>query len=263
MKGKVTQLKAFTRQNVTPTMSAIKEALATLGEEYGFTIEQDGNGRFTAGQLRMKLNFNIAGSADVATFNAGKFPRGYPLTDEYIGREVTYGAHRYRIAGYDAAPRITKRVMLTKVSDGSGPYRLGADDVLSVLGAPGAASDTRTRSNVYPGDWEFKAGEPFNDYAERTDKMLAAIPADKMIGFPVGDGRALYYVESLRPLRLQHIPYGDGYQISAAHLRGLRPGDVEHIIANNKAISVMFTKKVAETNPPPPAGKGSRRKRAA
>jgi len=49
----------------------------------------------------------------------------------------------------------------------------------------------------------------------------------KVVTFPFADGFAYYFIKSERPLILQHIPYGDAYQIPAAHLRGLRLEDIQ------------------------------------
>ena len=42
----------------------------------------------------------------------------------------------------------------------------------------------------------------------------------------VADGFAFYRVKSTRPLTLEHIPYGDGYRVPEAHVRGLRMSDL-------------------------------------
>jgi|SRR3990167_7628870 len=52
--------------------------------------------------------------------------------------------------------------------------------------------------------------------------------------FPVGDGKALYRVEKLRPLTLQHIPFGDKWRIPAAHLRGLQLTDLQQQLRSER-----------------------------
>lgn len=80
----------------------------------------------------------------------------------------------------------------------------------------------------YPGNWGFNPGsESLDEYSKRIDKLFADIPDDKVISFPFADGFAMYFVKSMRPLVLQHIPYGDAWQIPYAHIRGLRLADVE------------------------------------
>lgn len=44
--------------------------------------------------------------------------------------------------------------------------------------------------------------------------------------FQIADGYAEYVVTKAKPLTLAHIGAGDGYQIGAAHMRGLRVEDV-------------------------------------
>ena len=56
----------------------------------------------------------------------------------------------------------------------------------------------------------------------------------QMIKFSVGDGFAHYLVVSMKPLKLQHVPFGDGYKAHDALIRGLRKVDVEEIIARQK-----------------------------
>lgn len=73
------------------------------------------------------------------------------------------------------------------------------------------------------GDWD--------KWIKDSEKELEKIPADKLLKFPVADGYACYYVKSLRPLVLQHIPFLDNYYVPYAHIRGLREKDVERMIS--------------------------------
>lgn len=245
-------IKTFHRGNIHSVMALIMSTLTDLGKEHGFSVAQDGGGRFTPEQIRMKLHFNLTNAAPRAAKAVDKFPAGYPLTDDDIGLTVNYSNGTFRIEGYDPAPRIQKRVVLSK--DGASGYRVTPNEVLVMLGR---ARDNE--SGGYPGDWSFHPGESFDTYHARTEALLNAIPQDKIIGFPVGDGKALYYVQSMRPLRLQHIPYGDAYRISAAHLRGLRLADVERMMLQNQAIVALFSRKT-ETEAPTPAARGKTRK---
>ena len=56
---------------------------------------------------------------------------------------------------------------------------------------------------------------------------LDAIGWDNIMHFPVADGKALYKVVKEKPLTLQHIPYGDAYQVQPALIRGLNFSDLE------------------------------------
>lgn len=75
-------------------------------------------------------------------------------------------------------------------------------------------------------DFTERPNEPFMDYLARTDKALAALDPDRLMRFPVADGSAIYYVVKDSPLTLAHLPVGDAYAISRAHLRGLRTADL-------------------------------------
>lgn len=77
----------------------------------------------------------------------------------------------------------------------------------------------------YPGEWWFKKDENVQEYFQRTEILFKAIPAERIMSFPVADGHAVYYVFSEKPFVLQHIPYGDAWHIPAAHLRGLKVKD--------------------------------------
>jgi hypothetical protein len=83
----------------------------------------------------------------------------------------------------------------------------------------------RLHNKPFPGKWDKKPGESYQEYSNRTSALEAAIPWDRVMSFPVADGKACYFVKSEKPLVLQHIPLGDAYQIPDAHLRGLRPAD--------------------------------------
>lgn len=65
---------------------------------------------------------------------------------------------------------------------------------------------------------------------EVSDKATVEDPVGFILSFGVADGKALYRVEKTKPLTLAHIPYGDGYQIPDAHLRGLRMDEVRQQI---------------------------------
>jgi hypothetical protein len=45
--------------------------------------------------------------------------------------------------------------------------------------------------------------------------------------YQVADGYANYLVTKLRPLTLQFISFGDSYQVSDAHIRGLNAADLQ------------------------------------
>lgn len=100
---------------------------------------------------------------------------------------------------------------------------------------------------AYPG-FEQRSGEDFHACYERQRELLdeltakaAAQPDTQVLGgivkFSVADGYAMYVVIKEKPLTLQHLPYGDGYQADPALIRGLRRVDIEALIQREKAWS--------------------------
>jgi hypothetical protein len=236
--GKIT---AFNNGNLAELRTAIKVALATVEARYGVAFSLDGSIRYSPAEGNTKLTMRVLEPAPVAPPKApGRFPAGsyLGLTNADIGKTVRFSNGEFRIVGYDDTER-TKRVMLVRVSDGKAGFKAPARDITDLLGI----TQQDTSADSYPGDWEFKQGESFEVYEKRTDALLKAIPADKIISFPIADGRAMYYVDSIRPLRLRHIPYGDAYRVLPATLRGLRPADVERMIAADKGMRALFAKK--------------------
>jgi hypothetical protein len=98
----------------------------------------------------------------------------------------------------------------------------------------------------YPGDWKYKDGESWEDYDARCKAMLDAIPKDKILRFPIADGQALYFIEKMKPLTLQHIPYGDAWHIPGAHMKGLTAADAERMIDWGQKMSALFAKQAEE-----------------
>jgi hypothetical protein len=92
----------------------------------------------------------------------------------------------------------------------------------------------------------FECGNDWNEYFAEQEKALDEIPVEKLYSYPVADGRALYYIVSMSPLVLQHIPFLDAYQLPMAHIRGLRREDVEQHIQFEKNIREVFSEKRKE-----------------
>ena len=86
--------------------------------------------------------------------------------------------------------------------------------------------------------WEQKENEEILDYYKRQDKLLAnleskavkGVVVNSVLQFQIADGYALYLVVKEKPLTLDHIPYGDSYEIDDAHIRGLNLSDVKSMI---------------------------------
>lgn len=85
----------------------------------------------------------------------------------------------------------------------------------------------------YQGEWQFKQGEDIDAYLKRTERMFKEIPQDRIVRLPAGDGCAYYYVKSWRPLVLQHIPYGDAWQVPYPYIKGLSRQDIKDNISSN------------------------------
>ena len=105
-----------------------------------------------------------------------------------------------------------------------------------------------------PGDFEFCKGESFDDHFKRTDAALHQLcdvsenlkPGEivgAILRFPCADGYAMYRVSKEKPLTLQHIPYGDRWQVDPALIRGLRRVDVERMVEQNRRVSSIFAAK--------------------
>lgn len=69
----------------------------------------------------------------------------------------------------------------------------------------------------------------FDRYLKAEREALDAI-RERCISFPRGDGKALYLVESLKPLVLRWVPFGDRWSVEPALLRGLRVADVREML---------------------------------
>ncbi len=93
---------------------------------------------------------------------------------------------------------------------------------------------------AYAGDWELNFRGDINAEIKRTQELLDSIPTDKVIKFPVADGYAYYFVKSLTPLVLQHIPYGDAWHANPILIRGLRRKDVEKMIEAERTLGEIF-----------------------
>lgn len=89
-------------------------------------------------------------------------------------------------------------------------------------------------------DWSAKRGE--SEHEKAMNKLWAvseALPEGEVKGavlqFPVADNYAYYVVTKVRPLTVKHVDWLDGYQIPAAHLRGLNKQDVLDQLASRRA----------------------------
>lgn len=241
-------IEQFTRANSTIFRDRLSAAVATIGKEFNLDIRLCG-ASFEPHKLTVTVEaLTKGGSASLVL-------PGFTADD--IGKtEFAMLNSRYRITGFDPSARVNK-VLIERVKDKK-PFSVDPERVLVALGRKDAAPAAEKAAEkapagyrkignvslgVYPGEWGFKRGESSDAYINREKAQFDAIPQDKIISFPMGDGQACYFVESLRPLRLQHIPAFDAYRISDAHIRGLRPADVEQMLARAKGLRDMFAAK--------------------
>ena len=89
-----------------------------------------------------------------------------------------------------------------------------------------------------PGNWEWSDGKNPMENQEKSLKTLG----DKVIKFPMADSYAFYYVKTLKPLVLQHIPYCDGWHAPTPLIRGLRTKDVEEMLEREKRMREIFNR---------------------
>jgi len=97
------------------------------------------------------------------------------------------------------------------------------------------------------GDWTFSEG-----WSERHEEQLAELQKESqavdpnkslvgaLVSFPIADGYATYRVAKDKPLTLEHVPYGDAYQVPYVMIRGLRRVDVIRQIAGQKKLQQLF-----------------------
>ena len=78
-------------------------------------------------------------------------------------------------------------------------------------------------------------------------QVKAKRPKDPLAGeywrWPVGDGYAVYIVESSAPLRLAHVAIGDEWRVPYALIRGLRRADVVQQVNAEKHLAKLFGSK--------------------
>lgn len=64
--------------------------------------------------------------------------------------------------------------------------------------------------------------------------------AGSIVRFPVADGQASYVIESLKPVRLIHVPTGDAYQF--AYVDRLTANDLRERLDRERSIAEIFRK---------------------
>ena len=92
-------------------------------------------------------------------------------------------------------------------------------------------------------EWEVPIGGANEDWTNSEKAFDKFCTENEVLAFGVADGYAHYLVVKRKPLTLQHIYYMDGYQIPAAHVRGLTVADVDDMIRREKAMRELFSSK--------------------
>lgn len=93
-------------------------------------------------------------------------------------------------------------------------------------------------------------GDDYKEHQKRSDAMFEkltaeadALPEGEVVGaiiqFPRADGYAMYRVASAKPLKLQHLPYGDAWHADPAMIRGLRLADVEKMVNQYRSLAKL------------------------
>ena len=112
----------------------------------------------------------------------------------------------------------------------------------------------RLDSKLAKGDWAWDSEEGIESNLQKQHESLNAlikasdnVPDGKLTGivvkFPIADGHAFYRVSREKPFTLQHIPFGDAYQIPMAHIRGLRKADIVEMRRRDLAVKKLFAAK--------------------
>lgn len=229
----IKMIKSFDRQTVRELQQEIEDSLQRIAKRHKININNDG-ASFTPFNVRMRLSITTPKTFENPVIGQG-------ITADDFGKTFLFNNTEYSIK--TIRPNARKNsVLVERTRDGKN-YVMSPDIVLMALGKkPNTATKSPVQSsgrldpNPYPGDWE-------NWNWKKADIMLNKIPADKIIRFPRADGYALYFVKSVNPLVLQHIPYGDAWTIPDAHIRGLRSSEVQSMLDREKALRELFAKK--------------------
>jgi len=94
-----------------------------------------------------------------------------------------------------------------------------------------------------PGPWDLPVDYSNADarvaHFAKEEAALAAI-GTRIVRWQRGDGYALYYVASFKPLTLRHIRVGDAWAVEEALIRGLRVSDVQAMLDRDARMRALF-----------------------
>jgi hypothetical protein len=234
---------SFDISNVKVLRDEIEAALAPLLVRHGLKLNINGvtyarNG----GDMNIRLKFVTVNTVPESV-NSVHVPG---FTNEDMGKVFSMQGTQYRITGFN--PRKPKNsVVLERIRDKK-VFIAAPHDVLNCLNRQVASTTsvvepiTHISVSTHPGDWDKRVDETFDAYMKRTEDQLEVL-SGKIIKFPVADGYAIYHVLSVSPVRLEHVPYGDAWQIPSAHIRGLTPVDIQRLLDKEANLHKLFGKK--------------------
>lgn len=240
----------ITKQLLVALRADLDALLPAIAQKHGVSI-QFGRGTFTSTNATLKLEIAATSVAntglDAYEYALKQNAASYGLTDAHLNQVFKIGRDSYVLSGYDSKKR-TKCFIIKRLKDNKS-FICDTPSLKQWLGIVSPTFPVISKSNPsrlhplpYPGDWSYKAGEDWTQYDKRTEALFAAIK-EPIVRFQIADGYAQYAVLSLNPLQLQHIPYGDAYQIPYAHIRGLTTQDVMDMLERDKKMKELFAKK--------------------
>ena len=92
--------------------------------------------------------------------------------------------------------------------------------------------------------------EDLKKLEEESRKATPKNPVGFLLSFPVADGRAIYRVAKTDPLTLEHVPYGDQWQIAKAHIRGIKLSDVLAMMQWDSAFEKLRARQAGKAKKP-------------
>jgi hypothetical protein len=81
----------------------------------------------------------------------------------------------------------------------------------------------------------------FDALAARSATLGEGEYVGALINWQIADGYASYLVTSMRPVTLQHVPFGDAYTVHPETIRGLRKADVIEKVNQARAFRRLFS----------------------
>ena len=81
----------------------------------------------------------------------------------------------------------------------------------------------------------------FNQYLKEEERRFEKLDQTRIIRFPRADGYALYFVKSINPPILRHIPYGDAWTVEPPLIRGLLPEDLKQMLEKERVLRELFS----------------------